>query len=53
MSIEVIADKTLLKLGIYILAKIYLKKRFLYFIKIIKDNKKRSKKAKTISNSEK
>lgn len=50
---EMITDKTLLRLGIHILAKKYLKKEFFYFIKIIKNNKKINKEAKTVSNSKK
>lgn len=52
ISVEVIANKTLLRLSIYILAIGYLEKKIFCFIKIIGNNKKLNKDAEIVSDSE-
>lgn len=51
INVEVIADKALLRLSIYILAMRYLKKKTFCFIKIIEDDKELNKYAKIVSDS--
>lgn len=53
ISIEVIANKALLRLGIYILATRYLDKEAFWFIKVIGDNKETNKEAETVFDSKK
>lgn len=56
VSTELIDNKTLLRLNIYILATKYLEKKASYFTKATKDNKKAnedSKEVEMVSNSEK
>lgn len=52
VSAEVIIDKALLRLDIYILAIIYLEKEANYFTKVPEDDKKMNKVAKKIFNLE-
>lgn len=49
INVEIIADKALLRLSIYILAMGYLEKRTFCFIKIIGDDKKLNKDVEIVS----
>lgn len=52
INVEVIADKTLLRLGIHILAIVYLEEKVLYFTKVIGNNKGTNQEVKIVSDSE-